>query len=76
MAVGSTLRLNSTRSLPLLILGGLGCGPGETPAELAARMRDALVALSGRLLIFDNAADLGAAAEFLPVAVGGHALVT
>jgi tetratricopeptide (TPR) repeat protein len=51
--------------------------PGELPpAELAAGARDGLGGRSGWLLIFDNAPDPAAVAEYLPGAGGGHVLVT
>jgi hypothetical protein len=46
------------------------------PAEQAAGARDALGERSGWLLIFDNAPDPAAVAEFLPGVGGGHVLVT
>jgi tetratricopeptide (TPR) repeat protein len=58
------------------LAGVLGLRRERTPAELAARVRDALAERSGWLLIFDNAPDPGAVAEFLPVAGGGHVLLT
>ena len=54
----------------------LGLPAELPPAELAARARDALGERSGWLLIFDNAPDPAAVAEFLPGAGGGHVLVT
>jgi tetratricopeptide (TPR) repeat protein len=54
----------------------LGLSTELPPAELAIRVRDALRERSGWLLIFDNANDPAAVAEFLPVAGGGHVLVT
>jgi tetratricopeptide (TPR) repeat protein len=54
----------------------LGLRAGLAPAELAAGARDALGGRSGWLLIFDNAPDPAAVAEFLPGAGGGHVLVT
>jgi hypothetical protein len=71
---------SETRLGMLTALADLGevLGPrGEqTPAEMAVRVRDGLAQRSGWLLIFDNAPDPAAAAEFLPVAGGGHVLVT
>jgi hypothetical protein len=49
----------------------LGLPTGLPPAELAAGARDALGERSGWLLIFDNAPDPAAVAEFLPGAGGG-----
>jgi len=64
----------------LTALAGLGVAlglPEELPlAELAAAARDGLGAQSGWLLIFDNAPDPAAVADFLPGAGGGHVLVT
>jgi len=54
----------------------LGLSAELPPAELAAGTRDALGGLSGWLLIFDNAPDPAAVAEYLPGAGGGHVLVT
>jgi tetratricopeptide (TPR) repeat protein len=54
----------------------LGLPPELPPPELAAQVRDALAQRSEWLLIFDNASDPTAVAEFLPVTGGGHALVT
>jgi tetratricopeptide (TPR) repeat protein len=54
----------------------LGLRTEQTPVALAAQVRDALAARSGWLLIFDNAPDPTVVAEFLPVAGGGHVLVT
>jgi hypothetical protein len=54
----------------------LGLPAGEPPARLAARARDALGERSGWLLIFDNAPNLAAVAEYLPGVGGGHVLVT
>ena len=54
----------------------LGLRGEQTPAEVAVQVRDALAERSGWLLIFDNAPDPTAVAEFLPVAGGGHVLVT
>ena len=54
----------------------LGLRAELPPAELAARARDGLGERSGWLLIFDNAPDPAAVAEFLPGAGGGHVLVT
>ena len=51
--------------------------PGElSPAELAAAARDALGERSGWLMIFDNAPDPAAVADYLPGVGGGHVLVT
>jgi hypothetical protein len=51
--------------------------PGEVPpAELAIRARERLREQSGWLIIFDNAPNPAAVAEFLPMAGGGHVLVT
>jgi hypothetical protein len=57
---------------------GIALGlPGElSPAELAAGARDGLGERSGWLVIFDNAPDPVAVAEFLPGAGGGHVVVT
>ena len=49
----------------------LGLPARAAPAELAARARDALGERSGWLLIFDNAPDPAAVAEYLPGRVGG-----
>jgi hypothetical protein len=58
-------------------LGGvLGLRAEQNPAALAARVRDALADRSRWLLIFDNAPNSPALAEFLPMAGGGHVLVT
>ena len=54
----------------------LGLRGEQTPAEVAVQVRDGLAERSGWLLIFDNAPDPTAVAEFLPVAGGGHVLVT
>jgi tetratricopeptide (TPR) repeat protein len=54
----------------------LGLPAELPPGELAVRARDALGVRSGWLLVFDNAADPAAVAEFLPGAGGGHVLVT
>ena len=54
----------------------LGLPAGQPPAQLATRARDALGERSGWLLIFDNAPDLAAVADYLPAAGGGHVLVT
>jgi tetratricopeptide (TPR) repeat protein len=64
----------------LTSLGDLGIALGVhaelTPPALAAQARNALGERSGWLLIFDNAPNPGAVAEFLPGAGGGHVLVT
>jgi tetratricopeptide (TPR) repeat protein len=54
----------------------LGLPKELAPGELAARARDALGARSKWLVIFDNAPDLAAVADFLPGAGGGHVLLT
>ena len=54
----------------------LGLPAELPPAELAAGARDALGERSGWLVIFDNAPDPAAVAEYLPGAGGGHVLVT
>jgi tetratricopeptide (TPR) repeat protein len=54
----------------------LGLSAELTPAKLAVQVRDALGERSQWLVIFDNAPDPAAVAEFLPVAGGGHVLVT
>jgi hypothetical protein len=54
----------------------LGLPAELPPAELATRARDGLGARSGWLLVFDNAPDPAAIAEFLPQRGGGHVLVT
>ena len=54
----------------------LGLPAELPPAELAARVRNGLGERSGWLLIFDNAPDPAAVAEYLPGAGGGHVLVT
>jgi tetratricopeptide (TPR) repeat protein len=54
----------------------LGLPEKLPPAELAARTRDALGERSGWLLIFDNASDPAAVADYLPGTGGGHVLVT
>jgi tetratricopeptide (TPR) repeat protein len=54
----------------------LGLPAGQPPAQLAAHARDALGERSGWLLIFDNAPNLAAVAQYLPGAGGGHVLVT
>jgi hypothetical protein len=54
----------------------LGMPARLSPAALAARARDMLGERSEWLLIFDNAPDPAAIAEFLPGAGGGHVLVT
>ena len=54
----------------------MGLPAEQPPAELAAGARDALGERSGWLVIFDNAPDPAAVAEFLPGAGGGHVLVT
>ena len=54
----------------------LGLPKELPPADLAAAARDALGARSGWLLIFDNAPDPAAVADYLPGAGGGHVLVT
>jgi hypothetical protein len=54
----------------------LGLPAKLSPAELAAGARDALGERSGWLVIFDNASDPTAIAEYLPGAGGGHVLVT
>jgi Domain of unknown function (DUF4062)/Tetratricopeptide repeat len=54
----------------------LGLSAELAPAELAAGARDALGGRSGWLLIFDNAPEPAAVAEYLPGAGGGHVLVT
>jgi tetratricopeptide (TPR) repeat protein len=54
----------------------LGLRGERTPAEVAVEVRDGLAERSGWLLIFDNAPDPTAVADFLPVAGGGHVLVT
>jgi tetratricopeptide (TPR) repeat protein len=53
----------------------LGLPAGQPPAELAAAARDALGERSGWLVIFDNAPDPVAVADYLP-GTGGHVLVT
>lgn len=54
----------------------LGLSAELPAAELARGARDALGGRSGWLLIFDNAPDPAAVAEYLPGAGGGHVLVT
>jgi hypothetical protein len=54
----------------------LGLSAELPPAELAAGARDALGGRSRWLLIFDNAPDPAAVAEYLPGTGGGHLLVT
>jgi tetratricopeptide (TPR) repeat protein len=54
----------------------LGLPADLPPGELAARTRDALGQRSKWLLVFDNAPDPAAVAEFLPGTGGGHVLVT
>ena len=54
----------------------LGLPAELAPGELAARARGALGERSGWLVIFDNAPDPAAVAEYLPGAGGGHVLVT
>jgi hypothetical protein len=54
----------------------LGLQRDLAPADLAVQVRDGLAGRSGWLLIFDNAPDPAGVAEFLPVAGGGHVLVT
>jgi tetratricopeptide (TPR) repeat protein len=54
----------------------LGLPAELPPAELAARARDALGDRSKWLVIFDNAPDPVAVAEYLPGSGGGHVLVT
>jgi tetratricopeptide (TPR) repeat protein len=54
----------------------LGLPTELPPAELAGRARDALRERSRWLVIFDNAPDPTGVAEFLPLAGGGHVLVT
>jgi hypothetical protein len=54
----------------------LGLSADLPPAELAAGARDGLGERSKWLVIFDNAPDPAAVAEFLPGAGGGHVLVT
>jgi tetratricopeptide (TPR) repeat protein len=54
----------------------LGLPADLPPAQLAARARDGLGERSGWLVVFDNAPDPAAVAEFLPGAGGGHVLVT
>jgi tetratricopeptide (TPR) repeat protein len=54
----------------------LGLPEALRPAELAAGARDALGERSGWLLIFDNAPDPVAVADYLPGSGGGHVLVT
>jgi tetratricopeptide (TPR) repeat protein len=54
----------------------LGLPAGLTPSELAEGARDALGARSKWLVIFDNAPDPAAVAEYLPGTGGGHVLVT
>ena len=54
----------------------LGLPADLPPAELAAGARDGLGERSEWLVIFDNAPDPAAVAEFLPGAGGGHVLVT
>jgi hypothetical protein len=56
--------------------GGVGLPDQLPPAELAARTRAALGDRSGWLLIFDNAPNSAAVADYLPGAGGGHVLVT
>jgi tetratricopeptide (TPR) repeat protein len=54
----------------------LGLPADLPPVQLAAGVRDGLGERSGWLLIFDNAPDPAAVAEFLPGVGGGHVLVT
>jgi tetratricopeptide (TPR) repeat protein len=54
----------------------LGLPAELPPVELAARTRDALGDRSGWLLIFDNAPNSTAIADYLPGAGHGHVLVT
>jgi hypothetical protein len=54
----------------------LGLPAELPPAELATRSRDALGEGSGWLLIFDNAPDPTAVAEYLPGTGSGHILIT
>jgi hypothetical protein len=54
----------------------LGLSAELPPAELAAGARDVLGGRSGWLLVFDNAPEPAAVAEYLPGAGGGHVLVT
>jgi hypothetical protein len=54
----------------------LGLPVDLRPAELAVRARHALRERSRWLVIFDNAPRPAGVAEFLPVAGGGHVLVT
>jgi tetratricopeptide (TPR) repeat protein len=54
----------------------LGLPEQLPPAELAARTRDALGERSGWLLIFDNAPNPAAVADYLPGTGGGHVVVT
>jgi tetratricopeptide (TPR) repeat protein len=53
----------------------LGLQAGLSPAELGARTRDALGERSGWLLIFDNAPNPAAVADYLPGTGGGHVLI-
>ena len=54
----------------------LGLPEHLPPAELAARTRDTLGERSGWLLIFDNAPEAAAVADYLPGAGKGHVLIT
>ena len=74
--IPSETQLGMLTALAELGAAVLGLPEQLPPAKLGARTRDALGDRSGWLLIFDNAPNPAAIAEYLPGAGRGHVLVT